>query len=104
MGALQRLASALVAIAARSMRKGETRAVIQLLFNRFKDGGDEVKPHKHRCRQVCLSLGADRELNVDGRTQVMRNGDAMPLNTETHSVPPARGVGRPRVSVCLFYG
>merc|ERR1712217_777967 len=101
---LKPLAVALVALAEQSLLEGEQLAVIQLLFNRFKDGGDEVKPHKHRCRQVCLSLGADRELNVEGHVEVMRHGDCMPLNAEFHSVPAAKSVGKPRVSVCLFYG
>ena len=101
---LKPLATALVALAQRTMRDGEELAVIQLLLNRFKDGGDEVKPHRHRCRQVCLSLGADRELSVEGQVQLMRHGDVMPLDQEVHSVPANRGVGNPRVSVCLFYG
>ena len=70
-GVLQPLADALVALAHRTLRGGENLAVIQLLPNHFQDGGDAVKNHKHRCRQICLSLGADRELSVEGRISVM---------------------------------
>lgn len=101
---LKPLVDVLAALAERSLFTGEKLALIQLIINRYKDGRDEVKPHKHRCRQVCLALGAERELVVDGAVEIMRHGDCMPLSQETHSVPPAQGITQPRVSLCLFYG
>eukprot|EP00747_Dinoflagellata_sp_TGD_P181480 gnl/TRDRNA2_/TRDRNA2_35340_c0_seq1.p1 gnl/TRDRNA2_/TRDRNA2_35340_c0~~gnl/TRDRNA2_/TRDRNA2_35340_c0_seq1.p1 ORF type:complete len:782 (-),score=123.76 gnl/TRDRNA2_/TRDRNA2_35340_c0_seq1:139-2484(-) len=101
---LNPMVSAMVALADRTMRPGEELAVIQLIVNLFKDGGDEVKPHMHRCRQICCALGATRDLVVEGRTHSMGFGDALPLWEETHSVPPLKNVGKPRISVCLFYG
>lgn len=103
---LCRLATVLTALAERSLHEGECLAIIQLLLNRFQDGGDDVKPHWHRCRQICLSIGADRGLSVgkEGEIQVMRNGDCMPLDQEWHAVPAVQSVGKPRLSVCLFYG
>ena len=101
--ALNPVVEAMTAIARRSLRSSEELAVVQLLVNRYKDGGDEAKPHIHRCRQICLSLGAERELKVGREVHTMRSGDIMLLDGEVHSVPAARGLTKPRVSICLFY-
>lgn len=101
--ALNPVVEAMTAIARRSLRSSEELAVVQLLVNRYKDGGDEVKPHIHCCRQICLSLGAERELKVGREVHTMRSGDIMPLDGEVHSVPAARDLTKPRVSICLFY-
>lgn len=91
-------------LAACSLGEGEDLAAIQLIVNYFKDGGSEVKPHRHRCRQICLAIGASRELEVEGAGRLtMKSGDALHLAGELHSVPPARAVSQPRVSLCLFY-
>lgn len=101
---LDPLVATMVALARCSLRADEELAIIQLIVNYFPDGSDNIKSHRHRCRQVCASLGATRELEVDGRTVHMRHGDVLPLGGEMHSVPPAKGLQQPRVSVCLFYG
>eukprot|EP00927_Polykrikos_kofoidii_P050412 TRINITY_DN4432_c0_g1_i1.p1 TRINITY_DN4432_c0_g1~~TRINITY_DN4432_c0_g1_i1.p1 ORF type:complete len:581 (-),score=87.77 TRINITY_DN4432_c0_g1_i1:67-1659(-) len=101
---LNPLVAALVDTAARSLDVDEELALIQLLVNQFKTGGNEVKPHHHRCRQVCLSLGSQRTLEVEGQAMTMRHGDVLPLAGEMHSVPPAPPNTGTRVSICLFYG
>lgn len=101
---LDPLVSTMVALAENSLRDDEQLAILQLIVNYFKDGSNEVKPHRHRCRQICVSLGASRELNVDGRQFHMKHGDAVMLGGEEHSVPLANHICHPRVSVCLFYG
>jgi len=101
--ALDPLIKTMIALANQSL-EGEELALIQVIINYFKDGGNEVKRHRHRCHQICASLGATRELEVEGDTLLMRHGDALPLNGELHSVPASRRIAAPRVSVCLFYG
>uniref|UniRef100_A0A7S4RGG1 Uncharacterized protein n=1 Tax=Alexandrium monilatum TaxID=311494 RepID=A0A7S4RGG1_9DINO len=95
---------AMTALAVCSLQPWEELALIQLLVNRYMDGSDEVRPHRHRCRQICLALGAARTLVVEGQGHLMRHGDCMPLGGEVHSVPAARGPVGPRISICLFYG
>eukprot|EP00446_Apocalathium_sp_SHHI-4_P077989 CAMPEP_0177572656 /NCGR_PEP_ID=MMETSP0369-20130122/78082_1 /TAXON_ID=447022 ORGANISM="Scrippsiella hangoei-like, Strain SHHI-4" /NCGR_SAMPLE_ID=MMETSP0369 /ASSEMBLY_ACC=CAM_ASM_000364 /LENGTH=160 /DNA_ID=CAMNT_0019060659 /DNA_START=12 /DNA_END=491 /DNA_ORIENTATION=+ len=84
--------------------QGQAMALIQLIVNYYKDGESSVRAHRHRCRQVCASIGAPRDVEVEGRgTICMQSGDCLSLAGEEHSVPPAaRGV-KPRMSVCLFY-
>jgi len=101
---LNPLIEVMVAIAARSFDDDEDMALLQLIVNHFQHGDHEVKPHRHRCRQICASLGATRALEVEGRTLQMRNGDALPLQGEMHKVPPQKHCIGPRTSVCLFYG
>ncbi|CAE8622872.1 unnamed protein product [Polarella glacialis] len=102
--ALNPLLGVMVSMAAQSLRTGERLAVLQLIVNAFPDAGCEVKPHRHRCRQICVSVGSTRELEVEGQTLVMTSGDVLFLEGEMHSVPPARSQAGPRASVCLFYG
>lgn len=100
--AMNPLIQAMVALAERSLGIGEELALLQLIFNYYRDGWNEVKPHMHRCRQICASLGAPRLVEVEGKTATMRQGDCLHLASEWHSVPPADET-QPRVSVCLFY-
>lgn len=93
-----------VELARRSLEPHEDLAIIQLIVNSFSGQQNEVKPHTHRCRQVCIALGAERELVVEDRRVVMKFGDCMPLRGQVHSVPKAEKHCGPRLSVCLFYG
>lgn len=98
------LVEVLASMASQSMHTGEELAIIQLIVNYYGDGGSEVASHRHKCRQICASLGDRREVTVEEETLVMGNGDALPLSGEVHAVPPARCKSGPRASVCLFYG
>jgi hypothetical protein len=101
--ALNPLLDVMTTLARQSLHPGEELALIQVVVNYFKDGGNDVKPHTHRCRQICVSLGAPRDLNVEGKIITMGFADALALAGEKHSVPRANGK-EPRVSICLFYG
>jgi len=101
---LNPLLAVMVELAWRSLPDGHELALVQLIINHFKSGGNAVKPHTHRCRQVCVSLGASRDVIVEGSVLQMKHGDCLPLAGEVHSVPPATGLSASRISVCLFYG
>lgn len=101
---LNPLLAVMVELARCSLHDGHELALVQLIVNHFKNGGNEVKPHTHRCRQVCVSLGASREVVVEGSVLQMKHGDCLPLAGEVHSVPRATGLSASRISVCLFYG
>merc|ERR1712032_586783 len=93
----------MIALAERTLRPGEELALIQVIMNRFKDGGNSVKPHMHRCRQICLSLGAPRDCEVEDRVMTLKHADVLHLANEIHGVP-ASNVKGTRISICLFYG
>ena len=121
---LNPLIIAMTAMAWQTMRENEELAVIQILVNYFKNERNKIKRHRHRCRQLCVSLGADRDLfikrhvNKSGRhvgmntpdlhmkeKQVpLRFGDVLHLDGEVHCVPPAEGKTGVRISICMFYG
>jgi len=94
---------AMIALAESTLRPGEELALVQVLINLFKDGGNMVKPHMHRCRQICLSLGAPRDLEVEGDVITMENADVLHIAGEVHAVPPSEVKGS-RISICIFYG
>jgi len=101
---LNPLLAVMVELAWCSLPDGHELALVQLIVNHFKNGGNEVRPHTHRCRQVCVSLGVSRDVIVEGSVLQMKHGDCLPLAGEVHSVPPATGLSASRISVCLFYG
>ncbi|CAE7533666.1 unnamed protein product [Symbiodinium sp. CCMP2592] len=70
----------------------------------YEDGQDACPNHVHDCRQLTLSLGAERFVAVEGEKMLMRHGDVMILDGERHGVPADQG--RPtqaRVSVNIFF-
>eukprot|EP00928_Gymnodinium_smaydae_P004562 TRINITY_DN11547_c0_g1_i2.p2 TRINITY_DN11547_c0_g1~~TRINITY_DN11547_c0_g1_i2.p2 ORF type:complete len:332 (-),score=52.30 TRINITY_DN11547_c0_g1_i2:350-1345(-) len=100
---LNPLVAVMISLASRSLRNREELALMQLLLNYYPAGSDSVKAHRHPCRQICVSLGAPRELEVEGQLLRMCHGDALHLDGEMHSVPPADVAAKPRLSLCLFY-
>mmetsp|Transcript_44675 Transcript_44675/g.83288 ORF Transcript_44675/g.83288 Transcript_44675/m.83288 type:complete len:620 (+) Transcript_44675:164-2023(+) len=101
---LQPLVSAMSELAEKLLGADQQLAILQLILNFFEDGNNTVRAHRHRCRQICVSLGASREVLVDGKRLIMHHGDALYLKGEVHSVPAAEQVDEPRISVCLFFG
>jgi len=101
---LNPLVETMIEIVERTLKEGEDLALLQLIINAYQDGNNSVRPHRHRCRQLCASLGAPRACEVEGRALRMRHGDVLPLFAEEHAVPPMATACGPRVSVCLFYG
>eukprot|EP00434_Breviolum_minutum_P005494 symbB.v1.2.004843.t1/scaffold279.1/size242841/28 len=99
--ALTPVVDVLIGIAQKTM-PAEELALIQIILNYYPDGTSRVRSHRHRCRQVCLSLGAPRKIEVEGRMIKMHHGDCLPLFGEEHAVPPESTAG-PRMSICLFY-
>merc|ERR1712039_42326 len=100
---LNPLLRAMIEVAEHSLKAGEELALLQLLVNYYKDGTKAVKPHKHRCRHVCCSLGASRDAEVEGVSVNMSHGDCLVLEGENHAVPPTQVKTKTRVSICLFY-
>eukprot|EP00928_Gymnodinium_smaydae_P055737 TRINITY_DN39223_c0_g1_i1.p1 TRINITY_DN39223_c0_g1~~TRINITY_DN39223_c0_g1_i1.p1 ORF type:complete len:1005 (-),score=73.26 TRINITY_DN39223_c0_g1_i1:133-3147(-) len=96
------LLAAMTQIADASLQAGETLAILQVLVNYYRDGTKAVLPHRHRCRHICCSLGATRDVEVDGQNISTTHGDCLILSGENHSVPPT-AKAEPRVSICLFF-
>merc|ERR1712048_658968 len=83
---------------------------IQLYINRYNDGRHCTRMHAHYCRQITLSLGNERSLDVEGagipggrRHLRLSTGDVVLLDGQLHGVvayPSAVGV---RYSINMFY-
>jgi len=70
----------------------------------YEDGDDSCPNHTHDCRQLTLSLGDERTLNVEGKSYRMKHGDVITLDGERHGVPMLRQAPcQPRVSLNLFF-
>ncbi|CAK0802053.1 unnamed protein product, partial [Prorocentrum cordatum] len=76
---------------------------MSLFCNLYEDGEDSCPSHVHDCRQLTMSLGAERTLTVEGRPVCMRHGDVVILDGERHGVPRQPGGAMPRVSINLFF-
>ncbi|CAK9069860.1 unnamed protein product [Durusdinium trenchii] len=77
---------------------------LQVFLCLYEDGEDACPNHVHDCRQLTLSLGAQREVAVEGRRMLMRHGDVLILDGERHGVPALQErTSQSRVSVNIFF-
>jgi len=76
---------------------------IQCFMCLYEGPQDSCPNHRHRCRQVTLSLGSPRTFIVDREHEVkMTHGDVIILNLQPHSLPKG-GSRSPRISINIFY-
>lgn len=76
---------------------------IQCFMCLYDGPQDSCPNHRHRCRQVTLSLGSPRKFIVDREHEVqMTHGDVIILNQQPHSLPKG-GSRSPRISINIFY-
>ena len=77
---------------------------LQAFLCLYEDGEDACPNHVHDCRQLTLSLGADREVTVEGQRVMMRHGDILVLDGERHGVPAQKTKSsQSRVSINIFF-
>ncbi|KAK3277676.1 hypothetical protein CYMTET_14334 [Cymbomonas tetramitiformis] len=78
---------------------------IQCFLCLYEDGSMSCPAHTHGCRQLTLSLGATRNMIVNGKECTLKNGDLILLNGERHAISAEGGVSAsaPRVSINIFY-
>ena len=76
---------------------------LQAFLCLYEDGEDACPNHVHDCRQLTLSLGADREVTIEGQRVMMRHGDILVLDGERHGVPAQKTKSsQSRVSINIF--
>ena len=76
---------------------------LQCFLCRYEDGGMTCPSHRHSCRQLTLSLGASRKMRIGSRDVLLRHGDVVMLNGETHALLGGGGSVGLRISINLFY-
>lgn len=81
----------------------ETIVPIQCFMCLYEGAEDSCPNHRHRCRQITLSLGSPRTFVIDREYKVkMKHGDIIILNRQPHSVPKG-GANAMRISINIFY-
>eukprot|EP00438_Fugacium_kawagutii_P021280 Skav209142 [mRNA] locus=scaffold3638:12370:19700:+ [translate_table: standard] len=74
----------------------------RIFMNFYSDGKDKVAAHRHDF--WTLSFGSPRILTVDGRPQLLRDGDLIVFGTQNHGVPPMPpDITDGRVSLVIFF-
>lgn len=78
---------------------------IQCFLCLYEDGSMSCPAHTHGCRQLTLSLGATRNMTVNGKECTLKNGDLILLNGERHGILAEGGLSASalRVSINIFY-
>ena len=71
-------------------------------LNLYRDGNDSTPSHKHDSRQVIISLGATRRLQVASKSYALASGDVAVFGSSVHSVPIQPEVSNERISIALF--
>ncbi|CAH6418228.1 Hypothetical protein HVR_LOCUS96 [uncultured virus] len=74
-----------------------------IYLNYYRDGNDWTPNHTHPgMKQVVISLGAIRTLNVAKKTYAMNNGDIVIFGSAIHGVPKDPNCKQGRISIALF--
>lgn len=78
--------------------------IFGLYLNWYKDGSMWTPNHSHgKMKQIVISLGATRTLNVGKKSYPMNNGDVIMFGSITHVVPKEPLIREGRISIaCLF--
>ncbi|CAE8629653.1 unnamed protein product [Polarella glacialis] len=86
------------------LNSGDFIVPLQCFLCLYEDGEDSCPSHAHDCRQLTMSFGGERTLEVEGRSLRMRHGDVVVLDGERHSLPAQRQKPtETRVSINLFF-
>jgi len=82
---------------------GQEIIPIQVYLNLYENGNMSTPAHRHRCRQLTLSLGATRTLVVNGNRLPQKHGDIILLKGQKHEVAKEPGIKENRISLNLFF-
>jgi hypothetical protein len=76
---------------------------LQCFLCLYEQATDTCPAHSHACRQLTLSLGSERTMQVGRQRFVLRHGDVLVLNGERHAILPSDAPSKPRVSINVFF-
>jgi len=77
---------------------------LQCFFCMYENGEDACPNHAHDCRQLTMSFGDERAMNIEGRFEPMQHGDVIVLDGEQHGIPKQQNKRcQPRVSINIFF-
>jgi hypothetical protein len=101
------IVSELLKVAKCTITDGAEMIPLQLFLCYYRNGNDVCPMHSHKCRQITLSIGADRVMTVGssgGNKKInLHNGSVIYLNTEKHGILKEDSAEGNRVSFNLFY-
>jgi hypothetical protein len=90
-------------VAKLSIADGSALIPLQVYLCFYRDGSDLCPMHSHKCRQITLSIGADRIMTVGTTKTTLYNGSVIYLHTEKHGILKDGSGSGNRVSFNLFY-
>lgn len=100
---IETLVLELLKVARLTVIDGSEMIPLQLFLCYYRNGNDVCPMHSHKCRQITLSIGADRVMTVGSKKINLYNGSVIYLNTEKHGILKEDSVEGNRVSFNLFY-
>ena len=78
-------------------------SILGIYLNYYRNGNDWTPNHSHpKQRQVVISLGAPRTLELGSKSYDMDNGDVIIFGSSIHGVPKQPDRTKGRISVALF--
>ncbi len=93
----------LLKVANLTITDGSVIIPIQLFLCYYRNGKDICPMHSHKCRQITLSIGADRVMTVENKKMNLYNGSVIYLHKEKHGILKEDSVEGNRLSLNLFY-
>jgi uncharacterized cupin superfamily protein len=76
-----------------------------IYLNYYRNGQDYMPNHSHKdTKQLVISLGVTRILEVGKKKYLMSNGDIIVFDSSTHGVAKHQGLNEGRISISCFIG
>lgn len=74
-----------------------------IYLNYYRNGNDYTPNHSHpKSKQLVISLGAKRKLEIGRKSIEMENGSAILFGSSVHGVPKDLNVTEGRISIAVF--
>ena len=74
-----------------------------IYLNYYRDGNDFTPSHTHKnTKQLIISLGETRKLDVGSKTYDMNNGDVIVFGSSAHGIKKEPEVKEGRISIAVF--
>lgn len=79
--------------------------IVSIYLNYYRDNSDYCPKHRHTdTKQMILSLGCTRKINIDGLDYTINSGDLIFFDDEVHSIPKSKILKEEgRISIAVFY-
>lgn len=100
---IHEIVSDLLNLARQTIKDNSILIPLQIFICYYRNGKDVCPMHSHKCRQITLSIGDERDMTVDNHKCKLFNGSVIYLHRNKHGILKENSNVKNRISINLFY-